>query len=194
MIATYLYAVEVFNITSITHKYLVRGHSQNEGDAVHSIIEKSVKKAKKSGPIYVPDQYVSIIRNSKKKGNPLDIKEMSFGDFFNVKNLHNEIAPSLLKSISGDEFKISAVRLLQFEKGSEVFRFKTSYKQLEWDCVDFGPKKRRLSDVKTLKEIKMKPAYTKKITITDNKKKDLKSLLDGGIIPQFYKPFFDSVC
>ncbi|KAJ8926788.1 hypothetical protein NQ314_020812, partial [Rhamnusium bicolor] len=48
------------------HKYLVRGHTQNEGDAIHSIIERSLKKCKKSGPIYVPSQYVSVIQNEKK--------------------------------------------------------------------------------------------------------------------------------
>lgn len=63
----YLYAVENYRINSITHKYLSRGHSQNEGDAVHSVIEKSLKKLKKSGPIYVPEQYVFLIRNAKKK-------------------------------------------------------------------------------------------------------------------------------
>ena len=63
----YLYAVTTLNINSIIHKFLIRGHTQNEGDAAHSVIEKNIKRAKKSGPIYVPDQYVSLIRTAKKK-------------------------------------------------------------------------------------------------------------------------------
>lgn len=67
MITAYLYSVEAFNMDSITDKYLVRGHTQNEGDVVHIIIEENLKMAKNSGPIYVPEQYVSLKRNSKKK-------------------------------------------------------------------------------------------------------------------------------
>ncbi|KAJ4428351.1 hypothetical protein ANN_24370 [Periplaneta americana] len=40
MLALYLYAVRYLGIKSITHKYLVKGHTQNEGDAVHSLIER----------------------------------------------------------------------------------------------------------------------------------------------------------
>jgi hypothetical protein len=42
----YLYGVEKFQINSITHKYLIRGHTQNEGDTIHNIIEKSMKRVK----------------------------------------------------------------------------------------------------------------------------------------------------
>lgn len=118
---------------------------------------------------------------------------MTFSDFFDLKALHAEIAPSLLKNIDGQESKISDVRLLHFEKGREVFYYKTSFKQQEWDTVDFKPKKRRNVEVQPIKEIVIKPACTKKITLSDNKKKDFKSLVDGIIVPGFYKHFFDSV-
>lgn len=40
----YSYAVTIFdNIHTITHKYLIKGHTQNEGDNVHSLIEKEIK-------------------------------------------------------------------------------------------------------------------------------------------------------
>lgn len=63
-----MYALAKYpKVRSITHKYLISGHSQNEGDSVHSTIEKAIKKSLKSGPIYVPDQYAQIIRTAKKK-------------------------------------------------------------------------------------------------------------------------------
>ena len=49
----YVYALE----KSISHKFLISEHTQNEGDTIHSIIEMSMKKAKKSGSIYVPDSF-----------------------------------------------------------------------------------------------------------------------------------------
>ncbi|CAH2109212.1 unnamed protein product [Euphydryas editha] len=65
------YAVEKLAINSVCYKFLISGHSQNEGDNAHSLIEKSIKRAKKSGPIYVPDQYVNLIRDAKTKRQPL---------------------------------------------------------------------------------------------------------------------------
>lgn len=50
------------SIKSITHKYLITGHSQNEGDNVHSVIERKIQRFVKSAPIYVPDRsYASTI-------------------------------------------------------------------------------------------------------------------------------------
>lgn len=40
MIALYLNAVIHLNVKSITHKYLIKGHTQNEGDSAHSLIER----------------------------------------------------------------------------------------------------------------------------------------------------------
>lgn len=70
LISMYLYAVTNYDhLNSITHKYLITRHSQNEGDSAHSLIERAIKRSLKSGPIYVPDQYVSVIRTVKKMEN-----------------------------------------------------------------------------------------------------------------------------
>lgn len=116
----YLYAVDKFQINSITHKYLIRGHTQNEGDTVHSIIEKSMKRSKKSGPIYVPDQLVTIIRNSKKTGKPFVVKELTFNNFIDLKSLTDEIGYNCQKNIEGEQIKISNIKIIRFVKGSEV--------------------------------------------------------------------------
>lgn len=51
--------------------YLISQQSQNEGDSVHSTVEKAVKESLKSGPIYVPSQYTQIIRTAKKEERTL---------------------------------------------------------------------------------------------------------------------------
>nr|CAH7755077.1 unnamed protein product [Callosobruchus chinensis] len=43
----------------------------NEGDNAHSLIERSVKRHLKSGPICIPEQYITLIRTAKKTGNPM---------------------------------------------------------------------------------------------------------------------------
>jgi hypothetical protein len=37
--------------------------------SVHAMIERNLEKFKKSGPIFVPEQYISIIRQAKKMVN-----------------------------------------------------------------------------------------------------------------------------
>jgi hypothetical protein len=68
IINLYMYALSKLEfIQSITHKFLITGHTQNEGDSVHSMIERNVEKFQKSEPIF--EQYISIIRQAKKMVN-----------------------------------------------------------------------------------------------------------------------------
>ena len=53
------------DIKSITHKYLIIGHTENEGDSMHSCIEREKKGVVLSGSIYVP----SVIANARKVEN-----------------------------------------------------------------------------------------------------------------------------
>ncbi|CAK1550180.1 unnamed protein product [Leptosia nina] len=68
-ISVFYYKIKYLPIKSITHTFLIKGHTQNEGEAVPSMIEKEVKKMLRSGPIYVPDKYIAAIKNAHKKGN-----------------------------------------------------------------------------------------------------------------------------
>lgn len=128
----------------------------------------------------------------KKKGIPIQVQEMGFNDFIDIKSLYDEMALNISKDIEGYDFKISDVRLLKFEKNSSMFQFKTSYKQEEWSSVNFKTKKRR-SVLKDIKTITLKQAYPKQIQLSENKRKDLKILVDTHIIPDFYRYFFDHV-
>jgi len=172
---------------------LIRGHTQNKGDTIHSIIEKSLTRAKKSGPIYVPDQYVPIIRNAKKKGEPLHVREINFSDFKDIKTLHNDMALTMTKDVSGNDFKLSEIKVVRFVKGSEVIFFKNNYKQLEWNEHNFTSKKKRARKIIETNNIILKSAYTKMMTISENKLRDLMSLIQSNIIPQYYKTFYESL-
>lgn len=46
MINSYLYAYAKHSINSITHKFLIVEHTQNEEDSAHSVIEKKIWKKK----------------------------------------------------------------------------------------------------------------------------------------------------
>ncbi|GFV25435.1 uncharacterized protein TNCV_1147051 [Trichonephila clavipes] len=88
MMSMYKNAVTTLkNIKSVTHKFLVNGHTQNEGDSAHSTIEKEVKRALRSGPIYLPSQYAMAMKTAKKSGKPYLVHELSHEDFFDIKAL-----------------------------------------------------------------------------------------------------------
>ena len=38
MLTVYLYSIMKFDVNSITHIFLIKGHTQNEGDSAHSLI------------------------------------------------------------------------------------------------------------------------------------------------------------
>lgn len=193
MLGLYLYAVENYEINSVTHKYLIRGHTQNEGDAVHSVIEKCLKKAKTSGPIYIPQQYVTLIRSAKKKGNPFVVQELTFTDFIDLKDLSDQLRLNSTKNTNGVQIKISAIKMLRFEKGSNTYYYKTSYKQENWESVLIRPIGTRRSEGNIAKKVKLKAAYQSKREISDNKITDLKHLLKNNYIPKFYEPFFNDL-
>jgi hypothetical protein len=50
------------DVERITHKYLIVGHTENEGDSMHSCIEKERNRILKSGPLYVPSELVTIAK------------------------------------------------------------------------------------------------------------------------------------
>ncbi|KAL0830134.1 hypothetical protein ABMA28_003591 [Loxostege sticticalis] len=118
-----LYAVTCFeNIHTITHKYLIKGHTQN----VHSLIEKEIKKNKKSGPIYAPYQYLT-------HDFFVDLTKLQENWGYN----YNE-----------DEQKKSVlwnnVKVLKFcEREPFAFYYKTSYSQSEFTMVNIRNKRKK---------------------------------------------------
>lgn len=186
----YLYAVETLRIKSITHKFLIRGHTQNEGDTAHSIIEKAIKKAKKSGPIYVPEQYVQIIRFAKKNGNPFVVEEQNYSDFYDLKKLTEEIGLNTSKDSLGNSIKINDIKMIQFKKDTSIYNYKTKY---EDDWTESEIKMKRGRSTTEIKNKKLTSLYNTRLPIAQNKKNDLKELIDKNIIPRFYSSFYESI-
>jgi len=129
-----LHAVRQFkNIKTITHKYLIKGHTQNEGDSVHSLIERQCKKQLKSGPIYTPEAFVSIIRTAKKTGEPYHVHELCYEDFYDIKSLCTQIGVNITVNTENEAVKFMSIKIMKVEKQSpsSIF-YKTSYSQAEF--------------------------------------------------------------
>lgn len=76
----YSWVSQKYNV-NITHTFLEKGHTQNEGDSVHANIERN----KKNTVIYVPSEWYNIIRTSKVNGDPYKVIEMNQSEFFDFK-------------------------------------------------------------------------------------------------------------
>ncbi|KAK5648032.1 hypothetical protein RI129_002924 [Pyrocoelia pectoralis] len=70
VVSMYLYAMCNTEVNSIVHKFLTVGHTQNEGDSMHSVIERQKKRALKSEPIFVPSQWPPLMKTAIKEGRP----------------------------------------------------------------------------------------------------------------------------
>ncbi|XP_050500075.1 uncharacterized protein LOC126880315 [Diabrotica virgifera virgifera] len=128
MISLYVYCLLTLkNLTSITHKFLIKGHRQNEGDAAHSTIEREVKKTLRSGPIYVPSQYITAIRKAKKKGNPYTVNELCYKDFYDIKQLANLV--NLQRNKKGETVKLTDIKIIRIERDEDNIKvtYKNSY-------------------------------------------------------------------
>ena len=89
------------------------------------MIERQVKRFLRSGPIYTPESFITAIRTAKKKGDPFNVKELCYDDFYNIKLLANQIGPMNMKG-----FKLSDVKVLKVIKDSPISVFyKYSYSE-----------------------------------------------------------------
>ncbi|XP_072389593.1 uncharacterized protein [Diabrotica undecimpunctata] len=187
----YLHAVQTLTIKSITHKYLIRGHTQNEADSVHSLIEKEIKKNLKSGPIYTPDQYIALIKNAKKSPPSIIVHELNFESFHDLKLLQEEWGYNYSTNTQGHNVNWNEIKILKIAKENPFsMYYKTSYKDENYREVNVRNKRKKM---KLITEIELKAAYCDKQKISDNKKKDLQELISKGLVPSFYAGFYNSI-
>lgn len=176
---------------SITHKFLIRGHTQNEGDNVHSLIEKEVKKTLKSGPIYTSSQYVALIRNAQKSGKPFKVMELSYDFFIDLKSLQDQWGYNFNEDDERNQVSWNDIKVLKLVKDQPfMFFFKTSYTQENFKCVNMRNKRKRMPN---LDDVSIPKLYTHKIKLSENKKKGLSELLRKNLIPGFYTDYYKSL-
>lgn len=189
MMLMYLYAVQRLKIGTITHKFLIKGHTQNEGDSVHSVIEKSVTRALKSGPIYVPSQFITLIQNAKRKGKPYQVTEMSFDDFFDIKDLSDQFVN--INSRQTESFKINEVKIMRVTKDNPgTIFYKNSYAEEQYKELIVKTKR----TAQNLTSFQFCPVYKGPLPLSENKKSALLELLKAKHIKKFYADFYNSIC
>lgn len=189
--AMYSFATTTYNIHSITHKFLVTGHTQNEGDSMHSRIEQEKKRVLKGGPIYVPSQWIPVIRLAKKNGEPYKVFEMDTSDFFDMKALSNQIGPNYNVNTNGEKVLWNDIKILSLIKNAPYSIFyKLSYDQENYLEIDVrGRRSSRTSSCL----VTLKQAYNEAPKISKNKKEGLLFLCKTKAIKSMYHSFYENL-
>jgi hypothetical protein len=187
ILAMYLYCAEKYSV-SITHRYFEKGHTQNEGDSMHSVIER----AKKNKTIYVPDQIYFLAENAKTAGKPYNVKIMEQDDFYDFKS----ISEGRNWSFDQDKNNVcwNKIKDIHVPAGScGILKLRYDYDSTYQTINTKSIRKTKRRPVNTFQNETLKKAYTKLIPISKPLHKDLMSLCTAGAIPNNYQYFYKSL-
>lgn len=182
------------DVPEITHTFLTTGHTQMPVDSMHSRIETQKQRALKSGPVYIPAQWVSIIKLAKKNGKPYTTTEMDTKDFFDLSTLCNELGPNFNVNEQGEKFLMGDIVEVNVKKEKPfIVHYKTDFSQPDYKTIDIRSYSKRNKTYPEKSTIIMKQAYTEPPKISIAKKQDLLSLCHSNLIPDQYHEFYDKL-
>ena len=200
IIATmYAKVVASTEIKVITHKFLEHGHTQNEGDSMHSTIEAEIGRT----PVYSPQQYYIMARLAKKRGKPYVVTELAGEDFLDFKGLadgDNTAVKNWTIDENGKRVMWTKLRVLQLRKDKPGHAYyKNDYNE-EFKVIKLNPeavqsqrprrKTKAQSSIDDLTTVKVAQLCYGPRAITRAKHDDLLSLCAGRTIPTQYHSFF----
>lgn len=146
MVMCYFWLLKIKpNINVINHKFLARGHTHLEADAVHSVIERERKKVPQF-KVATPWDWQQLVRLCSTK-KPFCVVGMETEDFLNFKNLCDGLTSPLVmrkKNESGEDFLISQVVHLQVRRESPgILFYKNNFNEEDFKQLDTNRKTRR---------------------------------------------------
>ena len=208
------YALTLHDIDSVTLTYLVSGHSQNENDNAHSVIEKMVSKK----TIYTPAEWEAVIQCAFKK-NPCVFTVLEHGDIIDFKNAK---AFPEFKAVLGDKteeimtkdqkakqkqlnidlgmpnrkvdkiFWSEIVSIKFCKKDPEAVFFKYSFNE-EYRRAIFRQPKHDLREKEIANQDEIMRKYSKPCGVTQKKKDDLLTLCRKQLIPSRHHHYYNTL-
>lgn len=169
-------------IQIIDHKFMISGHTRMECDSDHGRIEKAKKRY--GIQINHPYDWAQLIRYAgKEKFNVIEIQQSNFQDFNSLLKTKYKFKK---KNEAGQVFSIRNVQWLRYNKSDKNI---VSYKLSLNDDEIFH--KMDLTKRNALCDTPIPKAYNEELPITEEKKKDLMSLLQ--FIPELYHTFYKNL-
>ena len=184
--ALYLHAIRSLPIDRITHIYMQAGHTQNEGDSMHAVIERSARFSN----IFSPMQWYTLASTAKKTGNRYKVTEMD-GQMMNFKSLAPEYCRLLKQEVTRKNPEWQRMKVIMVEKQSPHVLF-VKYRPDEAVYVPFVS--HTCPDNDTNSACKYLPPLARESTVSKAKKDDLLYMCSQLIIPKDYHSFYQELC
>ena len=182
----YRHAILSQDIDQITHYYLEAGHTQNEGDSMHSVIEKASRRVN----IYSPMQWYTLASSAKKSGSSYSVNEME-GFMLDFKKLGEEYCKNLREAFSLKTLQWQKVRALRVKKSSPHVLF-VKYAFAEDDFIPFVDRSYSQETLSHLVTVELLPIDNES-TVSKAKKDDLLYMCRELIIPKDYHQFYEAL-
>lgn len=177
----YVYAAKKFNVT-IYHRFLEKGHTQNEGDSMHSVIER----ASKTKMIYTPEEWRLLARWAKNEGEPYEVCNMTRDRFFDFKTqINNKVWQ---KNTKGTKVSWNSIKEVHVDNNdaNKLF-YKYNLTQEDSDIIIIR------GNTRNSLQTQLKTAYSQPLKVQFLKYKDLVGMCRSGVIPSEYSSFFESL-
>lgn len=182
LLAMYVLAAARFNV-EIRHVFLEKGHTQNEGDSMHSVIERKCN----GHDIYSVHQWISLIKTAKRsKTNPYKVVEVNQDMVFDFKDLVSK--QNWDKDVNKVTVPWSKIRMVS-STGSDpgMLRYHLT---LDGEGSLLSTKSKSAGRPVNLETFALKKAYTDLLPITDVKYRDLNEMCDKNAVPQEYHSYY----
>lgn len=180
-----LYSVTNLPIETISHNYFERGHSQMEGDSVHTTFENATERLE----IYSPKDWVLGIKNSKQNPPKYNVTEIRHNMMIVFKECASSVISNRRKGINGQCERWNKILSFQYRKESpNIIFFKYDYIDA-YQMLDVNQDRRRRS----LKNYNLKRLYRTRLSIYNPKYADLVRLCNKGLIPSKHHLFYENL-
>lgn len=178
----FMYASAKYKI-KITHNFFEVGHTQNEGDSMHSVIERASKHI----PVYTPSQWYLLARTACKK-KPYYVKEMHLNDFFDLKALLEDTSKNFERDLNGTLVRISDVSSVKADF-NDPYILKIRYK-LKEQYIGLNIVERCRKPLQSFDTYELKIVRDRLIPLSQQKYKSLLYFCQNNAIPKEYQDFF----
>lgn len=156
------YAIK--NNTVIEQKFLEKGHTNMECDAVHSLIERKIKKR----PISLPSDYVQLTIEARTKPCPLEARYITHDYFKNYAKRETFIYESIRPGRKTNDPTVTDLRVLRYDPKEKKIFFKLHFD----DDFQELPVRAKYS----MQDVTYPPLHSERIKIKEQKWKHLQEL------------------
>ena len=160
---------------------------------MHATIERKRKHMK----LYTTREWALLISAARIKPSPYQVTVMHYDDFYDLKELTRKIVKNVTETVDGEKVNWMKMKWIRLQKSKPtIIQYRNDLLEGTFFEIDINQRKRTgLQEKNELNwsDISLKPMYSHKLPVSEQKKKDLLSLLKSKVIPEEYRYFIEGI-